>query len=79
MNVKSGQTKSPRRLYLQLASGKLARRAPCIYRTAAFENHTIGKTLTIKIEVRELCLRRFVEVTLTRWTTSCKVFISRCW
>jgi hypothetical protein len=42
MFVKSGQTKSPRRLYLQLASGKLTRRAPCIYRTAAFENRTIG-------------------------------------
>jgi hypothetical protein len=28
---------------------ELTRRAPCIYRTAAFENRTIGKTLIAKL------------------------------
>lgn len=45
MFVKSGQTKARGACFFSLPRVQLTRRAPCIYRTAAFENRTIGKTL----------------------------------
>lgn len=47
MIVNSGQTKARGACIFSLPRVKLTRRAPCIYRTAAFENRTIGKTLLV--------------------------------
>jgi len=60
MNVKSGQTKARGACIFSLPRGKLARRAPCIYRTAAFENRTIGKTLGMQTQqVQDINVTRF--------------------
>lgn len=55
MNVKSGQTKARGACMLSLPRVKLTLRAPCIYRTAPFENRTMGKTLSRIREGRPPC------------------------
>lgn len=60
MFVKSGQTKARGACIFSLPRVKLTRRAPCIYRTAAFENRNIGETLMLGTQLVQLTPRTFV-------------------